>query len=49
VAFQVSPYPPGTTPERFQFDMSSNSYPLAYERPGPIVTIYRLTGGRCAR
>jgi hypothetical protein len=48
VAFQVSPYPPGATPERFQFDMSSDSYPLAYDRPGPIVTIYRLTGGRCA-
>ena len=26
----------------FSFDFSFNSYPLAYERPGPEVVIYRL-------
>jgi hypothetical protein len=32
----------------FNFDFSFDSYPLAYERPGAVMTIYRLDGGRCA-
>jgi hypothetical protein len=32
----------------FNFDWSFDFYPLAYERPGPVMTIYRLRGGACA-
>jgi hypothetical protein len=31
----------------FSFDYSFNAYPLAYERPGPAITVRRLTGGDC--
>ena len=44
--FYVSPYGErGRVP--FSFDYSFNSYPLAYERPGPEIVIYRLDGGDC--
>jgi hypothetical protein len=45
----ASPYGPGARPVPFGFDWSFDYYPLAYARPGPEVTIYRLHGGRCAR
>lgn len=32
---------------RFSFDWSFDYYPLAYERPGPEVFVYRLGGKRC--
>jgi len=48
VVFRSSPYAPGTGPVPFGFDWSFDYYPLAYERPGPSITIYRLRGGRCA-
>jgi hypothetical protein len=48
VVFQASPYRRGRGPVAFNFDWSFDYYPLAYERPGPLVTIYRLHGGRCA-
>jgi len=31
----------------FSFDWSFLYFPLAYERPGPEITIYRLKGGKC--
>ena len=31
----------------FSFDFSFNSYPLSFDRPGPEIVIYRLTGGEC--
>jgi hypothetical protein len=41
VAYRALPYP---RPERvpFDFDWSFDYYPLAYRRPGPEVTVYRL-------
>jgi hypothetical protein len=48
VAYRASPYHPGEGPVPFGFDWSFDYYPLAYERPGPLVTVYRLSGGRCA-
>jgi hypothetical protein len=48
VVFRSSPYARGEGPVRFGFDWSFDYYPLAYERPGPAITIYRLRGGRCA-
>jgi 4-amino-4-deoxy-L-arabinose transferase-like glycosyltransferase len=48
VAFQASPYARGKGPVGFNFDWTFNYYPLAYNRPGPLMTVYRLQGGRCA-
>jgi hypothetical protein len=49
VVYHVSPYRAGARPVSFNFDWSFDYYPLAYVRPGPEVTIYRLRGGRCRR
>ncbi len=48
VVFRASPYARGAGPVAFRFDWSFDYYPLAYARPGPYVTVYRLHGGRCA-
>jgi hypothetical protein len=47
VVHRSSPYTPGAGPVAFDFDWSFDYYPLAYERPGPAMTVYRLHGGRC--
>jgi|HubBroStandDraft_4_1064222.scaffolds.fasta_scaffold09942_3 hypothetical protein len=49
VVYRASPYAHGQGPVAFDFDWSFDYYPLAYDRPGPEMTIYRLRGGRCAR
>ncbi len=49
VVYHVSPYAPGTRPVAFNFDWSFDYYPLAYRRPGPAMTVYRLHGGGCAQ
>jgi 4-amino-4-deoxy-L-arabinose transferase-like glycosyltransferase len=48
VVFHASPYRRGAEPVKFNFDWSFDFYPLAYARPGPEITIYRLREGRCA-
>jgi hypothetical protein len=48
VAFHASPYRAGADPVAFNFDWSFDYYPLAYVRPGPDMTIYRLKGGGCS-
>ncbi len=48
VVYRASPYARGQGPVAFGFDWSFDYYPLAYHRPGPEMTIYRLRGGRCA-
>jgi 4-amino-4-deoxy-L-arabinose transferase-like glycosyltransferase len=48
VVFHASPYHRGAKPVKFNFDWTFDYYPLAYARPGPEMTIYRLRGGRCA-
>jgi 4-amino-4-deoxy-L-arabinose transferase-like glycosyltransferase len=49
VVFSASPYARGARPPAFNFDWSFDYYPLAYRRPGPQMTVYRLHGGRCGR
>ncbi len=49
VVYHASPYRAGARSVAFNFDWSFDYYPLAYVRPGPEVTIYRLRGGHCAR
>ncbi len=46
---ESSPYAAGADPVAFNFDFSFNYAPLAYERPGPVMRIYRLRGGQCAQ
>jgi hypothetical protein len=48
LVYRASPYAAGARPVAFNFDWSFDYYPLAYERPGPEMTIYRLHGGRCS-
>ena len=39
VVFRSSPYSSGAKPVKFNFDWSFDYYPLAYERPGPVMTL----------
>ncbi|MBA2347185.1 MAG: glycosyltransferase family 39 protein [Solirubrobacterales bacterium] len=48
LVFEANPFKEGATPVDFNFDFSFNYAPLAFEQPGPVMQIYRLTGGRCA-
>jgi hypothetical protein len=48
VVFRGSPYARGEGPVSFGFDWSFDYYPLAYHRPGPAISVYRLHAGRCA-
>ncbi|HST57007.1 MAG TPA: glycosyltransferase family 39 protein [Solirubrobacteraceae bacterium] len=48
IVFRASPYTRDSDPVDFNFDWTFDYYPLAYHRPGPEMTIYRLHGGRCA-
>ncbi|MBO9533771.1 MAG: glycosyltransferase family 39 protein [Solirubrobacteraceae bacterium] len=44
--YRISPFSkPNEVP--FSFDWSFIYFPLAYDRPGPEISIYRLRGGKC--
>jgi hypothetical protein len=45
--YHVSPYNSGAEHVDFNFDWTFDYYPLAFHRPGPEMTVYRLRGGRC--
>jgi Dolichyl-phosphate-mannose-protein mannosyltransferase len=47
LAYEASPYKRGAGPVKFNFDWTFDYYPLAYARPGPVMQVYRLRGGRC--
>lgn len=47
LVYHASPYSPGKGPVAFNFDWSFDYYPLAYHRPGPEMSVYRLSGGDC--
>jgi Dolichyl-phosphate-mannose-protein mannosyltransferase len=47
LVFEASPYRRGAGPVEFNFDWTFDYYPLAYARPGPVMQVYRLTGGEC--
>lgn len=42
VLARFSPFERGAKPPAFDFDLSYNYYPTAYERPGTTATVYRL-------
>jgi hypothetical protein len=45
---EFSPYRHGHGTVAFNFDWTFDYYPLAYRRPGPVMTIYRLRAGACS-
>jgi hypothetical protein len=45
--YHVSPFARGTHPVPFSFDWSIDYYPRQYRRPGPELSVYRLSGGKC--
>jgi hypothetical protein len=47
LAYEASPYRRGSGPVKFNFDWTFDYYPLAYDRPGPEMQVYRLSGGEC--
>jgi hypothetical protein len=48
LVYHVSPFAHGDHPVPFSFDWSTDYYPHQYSRPGPEMSVYRLTGGRCS-
>jgi hypothetical protein len=48
LVYHVSPFAHGAHPVPFNFDWSIDYYPRQYHLPGPELSIYRLTGGRCS-
>ncbi|MGI8413797.1 MAG: ArnT family glycosyltransferase [Solirubrobacteraceae bacterium] len=48
LVYQTSPFAAGAGPIPFNFDWSIDYYPRQYERPGPAMSVYRLTGGKCS-
>jgi hypothetical protein len=47
LVYHVSPFSKGAHPVPFSFDWSIDYYPGQYHLPGPEMSVYRLTGGRC--
>ncbi|MEA2358910.1 MAG: hypothetical protein QOI62_2170 [Solirubrobacteraceae bacterium] len=47
LAYQASPFWRDAKPVAFNFDWTFDYYPLAYERPGPVMQVFHLRGGRC--
>jgi hypothetical protein len=48
LVYHVSPFGRGSHPVPFSFDWSIDYYPRQFNRPGPEMSVYRLTGGRCS-
>ncbi len=48
LVYHVSPFAAGADPVPFSFDWSIDYYPRQYARPGPEMSVYRLSGGLCS-
>jgi hypothetical protein len=48
LVYHVSPFSRGAHPVPFSFDWSIDYYPRQYHLPGPELSVYRLSGGRCS-
>jgi hypothetical protein len=46
--YHVSPFARGSRAVPFSFDWSIDYYPSEYARPGPELSVYRLTEGKCS-
>ena len=49
LVYHVSPFSPGAHAVPFNFDWSIDYFPRQYRRPGPEMSVYRLSGGKCGR
>jgi hypothetical protein len=47
LAYRIRPERPGAGTVAFDFDFSFDTYPLAYGRPGPVMSVYHLRDRRC--
>ncbi len=47
LVYHVSPFAKGARAVPFSFDWSIDYYPRQYRLPGPEMSVYRLTGGKC--
>jgi Dolichyl-phosphate-mannose-protein mannosyltransferase len=47
LVYHVGPFSAGAQAVPFSFDWSIDYYPPQYRRPGPEMSVYRLTGGKC--
>jgi hypothetical protein len=47
LVYHISPFSTGAHPIPFSFDWSIDYYPRQYHLPGPEMSVYRLTGGKC--
>ncbi len=47
--YYVSPFARGAAPIPFGFDWSIDYYPRQFRRPGPEVSVYHLSGGKCTQ
>jgi hypothetical protein len=45
--YHISPFSSVAHPVPFSFDWSIDYYPNVYRLPGPEMSVYRLTGGKC--
>ena len=48
LVYHLSPFSSSKHAVPFSFDWSIDYYPSQYRLPGPEMSVYRLTGGRCA-
>jgi 4-amino-4-deoxy-L-arabinose transferase-like glycosyltransferase len=48
LVYHISPFSTGTHPVPFSFDWSIDYYPPQYRLPGPEMSVYHLTGGKCS-
>ncbi len=46
--YHVSPFGTGAHPIPFSFDWSIDYYPRQFHLPGPEMSVYRLSGGKCS-
>ncbi|HLY50643.1 MAG TPA: glycosyltransferase family 39 protein [Solirubrobacteraceae bacterium] len=47
LVYHVSPFARGAHPIPFSFDWSIDYYPRQYRLPGPELSVYHLSGGKC--
>jgi hypothetical protein len=47
LVYHVSPFTRGKHPVPFSFDWSIDYFPRQYRRPGPEMSVYQLSGGKC--
>jgi hypothetical protein len=48
LSYHVTPFSAGANPTPFSFDWSIDYYPHQYRRPGPEISVYHLSTGKCS-